>query len=104
MTEITDLDRARAEEARRQIAAEDPKHIPRVNDVAIRAAALAREGWEPEDPDLKEAREACARDAEQCGLEKAPTLYRTGERDDSPTMRCALAALKRGRELERGDG
>lgn len=99
MDDINPLDRARAEEARRQISEEDPKHMPRVDNVATRAAMLARTGWEPEDPDLIAAREVAK------GVWFSPALYEeldAGGWDHSGMMKVALAAIKRGRELERG--
>ena len=65
----------------------------------IEAARLAREGWTPTDPDLIEAREIVAA---VCYLNRES--YLNGEQDETPFVQRSLAAIKRGRELERPHG
>lgn len=50
----------------------------------------------PEDDLLKEAREICARDAEEEGMPVTAGDYRRGYFDGSKAMRCTLAALRKG--------
>ena len=91
-----ELDQARAEEAHR-IAARafnataSLYHAPKI------AARLAREGWTPEDPLLKEAREILIAKFEWSGVNA--TSCRDGECDRYGTLQMALTALKRGVEL-----
>jgi hypothetical protein len=84
------LDEARADEAWRITPAEREF----VKNAMITAARLAREGWTPTDPDLIEAREI----ASLVRGNNADSI-RAGNWDASGTMRIALAAIKRGREL-----
>ncbi len=68
---------------------------------ALRAFAryIAAHEEEPVDPDLIEAREICALTTiSNCNAE----AYRSGEIDHATIIQTALAAIKRGRELERG--
>jgi len=85
-----ELDEVRAEEAWNIIKRNEDQ------DVALIAARLAREGWmppEPVDPDLAEA-EYLAQTEEADRLVRGGG-YNLGE--------LALAAIKRGRELERAE-
>ena len=86
-----ELDEARALEAHKIARVVMWQHYMRVVKVAAR---LAREGWMPEDPLLKEAREIVA------SLNEGFTSYilnlREGRHDDSDDIAVALAALKRG--------
>lgn len=107
------LDEARAREAVRESyarvgAGEMPGVLPegitkRDLDISKRAARLAREGWEPVDPDLIEARKVVADSAELASF--FPTSFahdaRNGSMDARASVQVALAAIKRGRELER---
>ena len=54
---------------------------------------------EPVDPDLEEAREVCAQNAESDGFTSLADAYRKGDADHRATIQVALAALRRGREL-----
>ena len=96
------LDEARAKEAWRLARAEGPGRILHGCDaVVILAARLAREGWTPTDPDLIEARRACA------GLVPSTTGWGarvlSGDEDADFSVRCALAAIKQAKaKLERG--
>lgn len=97
MNEINELDRARAEEALKLI---DWKPFD-VFDVAVHAAMLARTGWEPVDEDLIAAREIVAQANKQEGVDGWAEDVRIGLRDHHIEVQVALAAIKRGRELER---
>jgi len=93
-----ELDRARAEEAQRLFLDGDELAV-------VHAARLAREGWTPPvtvDPDLIEAREIVARIYDVSWPERADAI-RTGLNDYDVENVCALAAIKRGRELERAE-
>ncbi|ODT87036.1 hypothetical protein [Phenylobacterium sp. SCN 70-31] len=104
MTEITDIDRARAEEARARHFAQFA-HSSEAESEAEIAAMLARIGWEPVDPDLIATRELCAEDARRCGFgEWMAVQYLSGRRDSCPLFQRSLAAIKRGRQLEREAG
>lgn len=52
-------------------------------------------------PDLLEAREVCAQHSEANEMHAMARWYRDGSHDDFAFMRLAIAAIKRGRELER---
>lgn len=73
--------------------------------IGLIAARLAREGWKPVDPDLIEAREIVAKWWENPPSHYRnvfdPESFRRGERDTFPEVTQTLAAIKRGRELER---
>lgn len=99
MTE-DDLDVATAQEAmRRAWSGGDPTPL----DIAILAARLARENWRPVDPDLIEARELAATAAKSlCWDTYTVERVRSGENSDCWLIDRFLAAIKRGRELERG--
>lgn len=97
-----ELDMARGDEAVRQLNAVNHRGYPDGSDYAARAARLAREGWTPEDPILKEAREVYAssfawRD------EPLPQQIRRGDHDANPFMVVLIAALRRGIEIGEGD-
>lgn len=93
-----ELDEARAREAERRIPWREQSAVG----VAQLAARLARENWRPVDPDLLEAREIAAQQAEMDGSPDWATRARQGEADKGNWVQIALAAIKRGRELERG--
>lgn len=117
-----ELDKARAEEALRlkdEMAARRtpyPSWVTRVEtfgDIQLVtagiAARLAREGWKPEDPLLKEARHLIVSmmdDHAICWPASADGCTRfgkfgvdLGQADDTDVLRIALVALKRGMEL-----
>jgi hypothetical protein len=72
-------------------------------EVVLHAAFLGRTGWTPTDPDLIEAREIAARQYEQAGYSPAlPLEVREGRSDKCIVVAAVRAAIKRGRELERG--
>lgn len=91
-----ELDRARAEEAPRLAREKYGATVWTMQHAILEALRLAREDWRPTDPDLIEARKVAA------------TLFPfsepiiAGEQDELHAVQAALAALKRGRELERG--
>lgn len=94
------LDEARAREAQRQIDPDCAWEIqgqPFKTKMAL-AARLAREGWTPTDPDLIEAREVCAPILARMRGVHEDAVFR-GVFDLDPDLQCALAAIKRGREL-----
>jgi len=72
-----------------------------VHEAFAEARALAPE---PVDPDLVEAREACAIHAQRLNDYGLAAEYRSGELDQQFEMQATLAAIKRGRALERGEG
>jgi hypothetical protein len=91
LPEITDEDRAVAEEAIRiwqRHACLDAR------DLAAVAAALVRTGWKPVDPDLILAREAVADVFKASNMPNFARETRSGETDDGWEVRCALAAIK----------
>lgn len=99
-----ELDEARAKEALSIVAGtrEAGDNAGYMRQLALTAARLARENWRPEDPLLKEAREIIVSlDVAGDGSEAD---IRGGRYDDFPTVRIALAALRRGIELARGQG
>lgn len=96
LPEITDEDRAVANEAWRLVCRGDAGN-PR-KPAAI-AAALVRTGWRPVDPDLLLARE-CAADAQAEGSEKA-YFIRKGDFDEHSSVQAALAAIKAAVQRER---
>jgi hypothetical protein len=58
----------------------------------------------PIDPDVLEAREACAKLWERAGRKSAAASYRAGGYDDGDLMQtAALDGIKRGRALAAGD-
>jgi hypothetical protein len=61
------------------------------------AARLAREGWKPEDPLLKEAREIVQRTCILTSIGRDRLI--AGMDDGAMLVRLSLAALKRGMEL-----
>lgn len=66
------------------------------------AATLRELNWHPPvDPDLVDAREVVAKLNEDNGNKETAQLYRSGDCDDHFAVVAALAAIKRGRELER---
>lgn len=83
MTEITDIDRARAKEARRRFR----ESILASPDALQIAAMLARTGWEPVDEDEEAARELNA------------WWQNTPKGMSISTL--AKLAIRKGRELER---
>lgn len=99
------LDEARAREAHGRVndkswSTKWEELNPGAREARTLAARLAREGWEPVDPDLIEAREIVAKwliDERSLGLLAAST--RRGDDDHTSQVQCTLAALKRGREL-----
>lgn len=70
----------------------------RYMDEGDEARAIAALLLKPVDPDLIEAREIAARDNE-ANAPNASQMVRDGRCDDSPIVTCALAGIKRGREL-----
>jgi len=69
----------------------------------VEARAIVADLPKTVDPDLIEARELCAKDAEEAQFIGLPEKYRAGEKDGSPAMQVVLAAIKRGRELAQGE-
>lgn len=59
---------------------------------------------EPVDPDLLEAREIAAQGCDDCLMPATAHEIRNGVKDKSREVKTALAALRRGREIERGEG
>ena len=91
-----ELDRARAAEAATLFSkGVGQKGNGVVLDTAEMAARLAREGWTPEDPLLKEAREIVASHYDG-HLRSVASEVRSGQMDDCDGVRIALTALKRG--------
>ena len=101
MDDINLLDRARAEEAFRRVFGRGATYSTADSASLEIAAMLARTGWEPEDPDLIAAREIVA-EASRPDFPNWSKHVCTGEYDDHDEVKLALAAIKRGRELERG--
>jgi hypothetical protein len=68
------------------------------------AATLRELNWQPPvDPDLVEARKIAATMQKALGADEGiASAYYAGRYDDGHTVSVALAAIKRGRELERG--
>jgi hypothetical protein len=97
-----ELDEARAKEAYRLVLDRLDGAKVGVHQMAELAARLAREGWKPEDPLLKEARTLCG-DWLASEYKSDPSTWFAGENDDTGTMRLALAALKRGIELAKAE-
>lgn len=96
-----ELDKARAEEAIRLHTSADGWEnflIETKREIALTAVRLAREGWEPIDPDLIAAREICAKST-NWGEGKH---ILEGKADREYAMTVVLQAIKRGRQLERG--
>ncbi len=92
-----ELDEARAREAERRIPWREQSAVG----VAQLAARLARENWRPVDPGLIEAREI----VRAINSRYAPIFageVGAGRHDNHIEVEIALAAIKRGRELERG--
>lgn len=99
MTDMTDeeLDRARDDEAldRASKLTVTPEQFTR-SLLGIRVQ-LEREGWtppKPVDPDLIEAREACATNRERDGFYPNAAVYRKGEFDSTINIQDALTAIK----------
>jgi len=65
------------------------------------ARAIVAELPQPVDPDLLEARKIEYDICDEQGIDPEPALR--GEWDDKPGVRGVLAAIKRGRALERGE-
>lgn len=96
MPEITDEDRAVAEEAYRLFGvmfSDQCRSVPEI------AAALVRTGWKPVDPDLILAREVCAETFAGCAVD-----YRSGSEDKYSVVKIALAAIKAADARRRGVG
>lgn len=93
-----ELDKARAGEANRIMLTTVGQGACYAQQLAMTAARLAREGWEPIDPDLIAAREICAKSL-NWGEGKH---ILEGKADREYAMTVALQAIKRGRQLERG--
>ena len=90
-----ELDKARAEEARRIFVEEPLDHA----DVATIAARLAREGWMPVDPDLLAVREIVAKEWSKRGWQSLAASVQIGDEDvTSRSVVAALAAYKAGKE------
>lgn len=96
---MTDLDTARAAEAARLWGEREGAEHADCGGIAALAARLAREGWEPVDPLLMEAREIAASFA----AGHAHQIL-AGDWDHVTTVRSPLAALKRGIELAKERG
>lgn len=96
-----ELDEARGQEAWRRLTGGSPfPALASPSAHAALAARLGREGWQPEDPLLREAREIVAQDLEQTGCELAARKTREEGLNDGMTgHRIALAALRRGIEI-----
>lgn len=80
-------------------AGEDPRWYPISKHAISEARAIVADLPKPVDPDLIEAREVCFR--ESLSESREDSTYLKGGLDNSLSMRCALAAIKRGRELSR---
>jgi hypothetical protein len=93
-----ELDKARAEEARRRRGPGSPL----VEDATI-AARLAREGWTPPpvDPDLLAVREIVAEWWDGMGSGYSAREVRAGRCDMHDLIKVALAAYKAGKEAAR---
>lgn len=101
-----ELDLARAKEAharREDVNKEEWSKLgPDYVAGMVTAARLAREGWVPVDPDLIEARQVAeALAGELRWGEVSQRAIRAGKSDGYWIVRSSLAAIKRGRELER---
>ncbi len=96
LPEITDEDRAVAEEARRLYYAQPTVRAPTMTEIS---AALVRTGWRPVDPDLILAREVVA-DI----WPNARESYKSGLYDSTMAIMAALAAIKAADARRRGDG
>jgi len=68
----------------------------------VEAHAIAALLPEPVDPDLIEARRIALKNAKDRGYFHTPACYLAGDHDESDDVQIALAAIKRGRALERG--
>ena len=93
LPEITDEDRAVAEEAERIWM----RHacLDKARDVGAIAAALVRTGWKPVDPDLILAREVAADTCYNYSWhESTVSLVRDGKDDTTLVVQAALAAIK----------
>ena len=66
------------------------------------ARYIAKHEEPPVDPLLIEAREVWAREREESGNSRVAALYRAGRYDSDPAIKTALAALKRGIEIGKG--
>jgi hypothetical protein len=88
------LDEARAREAVRLASGCCPTNV---YEVAGHALRLAREGWEPVDPDLIEAREIVAR-----RVPDRAAAVGIGKWDATDSVLLALAGIRRGRQLAEG--
>jgi hypothetical protein len=92
MPEITDEDRAVAEEAYRLFGvmfSDQCRSVPEI------AAALVRTGWKPVDPDLILAREVAADTCYNYSWhESTVSLVRDGKDDTTLVVQAALAAIK----------
>jgi hypothetical protein len=97
LPEITDEDRAVAEDAWRLYDASD-----RMEPAIAIAAALVRTGWKPVDPDLILAREVCA--AQNPITATTRDQYLAGQHDGSGSIALALAAIKAADARRNGDG
>ena len=95
-----ELDYARAEEAMSHAYLAGKITANDVAEVAMRAARLAREGWVPVDPDLVEARRFWAEYHNLHHLDAHGVM--NGGADSGSSFQAVLAAIKRGRKLERG--
>jgi hypothetical protein len=96
LPEITDEDRAVADEAERLWLATGTPGTPGIIELA---AALVRTGWKPVDPDLILAREVCAETFAGCAVD-----YRSGSEDKYSVVKIALAAIKAADARRRGVG
>jgi len=75
----------------------------RSRDQRLLAATLRELNWQPPvDPDLVEARKVVAAVHSEPNYSSWARQVLDGQRDGSIEIHCALAAIKRGRELERG--
>lgn len=95
-----ELDEARAKEAYRlaHIGREVGDNTGMFREVGCIAARLARENWQPTDPDLVLAREVVAKVFEDQGQRGcAPTDVRAGVWDGNNTVVIALAAIRAAR-------
>jgi hypothetical protein len=102
-------------EARRRLAAprfeDSPTYAACILDgsalqleAPVLAAALRELNWQPPvDPDLLEARKVVAAVHDDPSYVNFARRVLDGEEDDCTDVKCALAAIKRGRELERGE-
>lgn len=103
MTKIDDALVERMVKLVRDLHADHVEHNmhDRVQDFVARTAAIVAELPEPVDPDLIEARKLVAKRYNRETSSDAILETLLGDDDDTDAVRNCVAAIKRGRELER---